>query len=115
MKNLHARLLSFLLLVLLLPALSIAAEGQDANRPHWNNIDVILENVEPARAHFLPFADRETAVQGDPAASDFFLSLNGTWKFHYSESPVNVLTNPATCPTAGIPELKVSAVNIRKV
>ncbi len=35
--------------------------------------------------------------------------------FHYSESPVNVLTNPATCPTAGIPEFKVTAVNIHKV
>ncbi|TLN25410.1 formate dehydrogenase subunit alpha [bacterium] len=35
--------------------------------------------------------------------------------FHYSESPVNVLTNTAYCPTAKIPELKVTAVAIRKV
>ncbi len=35
--------------------------------------------------------------------------------FHYSESPVNVLTNPAVCPTAKIPEYKVTAVKIRKV
>jgi formate dehydrogenase major subunit/formate dehydrogenase alpha subunit len=35
--------------------------------------------------------------------------------FHYGESPVNVLTNTAYCPTAKIPELKVTAVSIRKV
>jgi formate dehydrogenase alpha subunit len=35
--------------------------------------------------------------------------------FHYSETPVNVLTNPALCPTAKIPEFKVTAVKIRKV
>jgi len=34
--------------------------------------------------------------------------------FHYSESPVNVLTNPATCPTAKIPEYKVCAVRVEK-
>jgi formate dehydrogenase alpha subunit len=34
--------------------------------------------------------------------------------FHYSESPVNVLTNPATCPTAKIPEYKVCAVKVQK-
>jgi len=35
--------------------------------------------------------------------------------FHYSESPVNVLTNPAACPTAKIPEYKVCAVKVEKV
>ena len=30
--------------------------------------------------------------------------------FHWKESPVNLLTNPALDPTAKIPELKVSAV-----
>jgi formate dehydrogenase alpha subunit len=34
--------------------------------------------------------------------------------FHYSESPVNVLTNPAMCPTAKIPEYKVCAVRVEK-
>ena len=34
--------------------------------------------------------------------------------FHYSESPVNVLTNPALCPTAKIPEYKVCAVRVEK-
>jgi formate dehydrogenase alpha subunit len=34
--------------------------------------------------------------------------------FHFAESPVNALTNPALDPVAKIPELKVCAVNIEK-
>ncbi|MBN1410861.1 MAG: formate dehydrogenase subunit alpha [Spirochaetales bacterium] len=35
--------------------------------------------------------------------------------FHFKESPVNVLTNPALDKTAKIPELKVCAVRIEKI
>jgi predicted molibdopterin-dependent oxidoreductase YjgC len=35
--------------------------------------------------------------------------------FHFAESPVNVLTNPALDPVAKIPELKVAAVRIEKM
>jgi formate dehydrogenase alpha subunit len=44
-------------------------------------------------------------------------TLPGTvfMSFHYSESPVNALTNPACCPTAKIPEYKVCAVKVEKV
>jgi len=38
-----------------------------------------------------------------------------TMNFHFAESPVNVLTNPALDPVAKIPELKVCAVKIEKV
>ncbi len=34
--------------------------------------------------------------------------------FHFSDSPVNKLTNCVVCPTAKIPEFKVSAVKIEK-
>jgi len=35
--------------------------------------------------------------------------------FHFSETPTNVLTNPALDPIAKIPELKVCAVKISKI
>jgi formate dehydrogenase major subunit len=35
--------------------------------------------------------------------------------FHYWESPVNKLTNPALDPIAKIPELKVAAANVKKL
>jgi len=71
---------------LVLPPLDGACESEPA-RLHWNNIDVIRENVEPPRAHFDSYASRAAALAGDVAANDFFRSLNGDWKFHYSESP----------------------------
>ena len=66
------KLQGFLLLILVV--LPVAADGE-AGRPHWNNIEVIRENTEPPRAHFVPVAGGE------------FLSLNGDWKFRYSDSP----------------------------
>jgi len=57
------------------------------DRPHWNNIEVIRENVEAPRAHFRPYATAQAAVAADRADSFFFQSLNGKWKFHYSDSP----------------------------
>jgi len=35
--------------------------------------------------------------------------------FHFKETAANLLTNPQTCPTAKIPELKACAVNIEKI
>ena len=35
--------------------------------------------------------------------------------FHFWEAAANVLTNPVTDPTAGIPEFKVCAVKIERV
>jgi len=34
--------------------------------------------------------------------------------FHFGESPVNQLTNPALDPVSKIPELKVCAVRVEK-
>ena len=49
------------------------------NRPSWNDINVIRENTEAPRAHFIP-------GRVDPA-NIRQLSLNGTWRFNYSDSP----------------------------
>jgi len=55
------------------------------SRPAWNDIDVIRENVESPRAHFVAYPKREDALaRGD---NPNFQSLNGLWKFHYSDSP----------------------------
>ncbi|MEM7431241.1 MAG: glycoside hydrolase family 2 TIM barrel-domain containing protein [Pseudomonadota bacterium] len=48
-------------------------------RPHWNNIDVIRENVEAPRAHFIP----------QRGGGSFYRQLNGHWYFNYSDSPAD--------------------------
>ena len=35
--------------------------------------------------------------------------------FHFSETPTNVLTNPALDPVAKIPELKICAMKLNKI
>jgi len=47
-------------------------------RPAWNDIDVIRDNVEAPRAHFVP-------VRG--TGDTFRKSLNGDWQFSYSPTP----------------------------
>jgi len=58
------------------------------SRPHWNNIDVIRENAEPPRAMFVAYRSAENALAGDINSNSRYQSLNGDWKFSFSESPV---------------------------
>lgn len=57
------------------------------SRPHWNNIDVIRENVEAPRAMFIAHRSAAEALAGDLSANSRYQSLNGDWKFNYSDSP----------------------------
>lgn len=55
------------------------------SRPAWNDIGTIRENVEAPRAHFVGYPNREDAIARE--SNSRFQSLNGDWKFHYSDSP----------------------------
>ena len=57
------------------------------DRPAWNDINVIRENVEAPRAHFVPFETKEAALNHDVAANQWHQSLNGQWKFNYADTP----------------------------
>jgi beta-galactosidase len=59
----------------------------DGGRPHWNNVDVIRENVEAPRAYFLAYASAQEALAANLAGNTRYRSLNGDWKFNYSDSP----------------------------
>lgn len=66
-----------------------AAPAPDTAPPVWENEQVIQINREPARATFVPFADAEQALAGDPAASPWFASLSSetAWRFHWVPRP----------------------------
>ncbi|MFC0215071.1 glycoside hydrolase family 2 TIM barrel-domain containing protein [Paenibacillus chartarius] len=56
--------------------------------PEWNNNPDIFElNRMKAHAALMPFPSVEQALQGDRAASPYTISLNGSWKFSFAESP----------------------------
>lgn len=76
------RNLSFVLLsVFLLISNSIQSQAVSHD---WENNHVLQINREPARAYFFPFGSK---------SGDRSLSLNGTWKFHWSPRPEGKIEN----------------------
>ena len=72
------------LIVLLASPLVIAHEGMSYD---WENPQIIGRHKEAPHATLMPFADRDTAMRGDPTRSPWFKSLNGAWRFHWSPNP----------------------------
>ena len=62
----------------------VAGIAQPDNRPEWEQPDVVAVGREPMKATFFNFESVEKAVAGDPAASQYYRSLDGTWSFAYS-------------------------------
>ncbi|HZI31214.1 MAG TPA: hypothetical protein VFF11_02665, partial [Candidatus Binatia bacterium] len=58
-----------------------------ASLPDWENQHVLEINREPVRSSFVPFPSAAAALHDENTNSPFFLSLDGTWKFHWVPSP----------------------------
>ena len=53
----------------------------------WENPEMIGQNKEPPHCTLIPYEDFQKAVAGDRFASRYFLSLSGSWKFHWVRKP----------------------------
>jgi beta-galactosidase len=51
------------------------------------DIGITSVNTEKPNCTMLPCSGIEEAIQDDPAESPYYLSLNGTWKFHWVSKP----------------------------
>ncbi len=76
-----------LLGMLLLAAGDATGRQTRPDLPAWEDPAVFQVNCEPGRAWFTPHADAATAADPEPESSPFYLSLNGTWKIHWSPTP----------------------------
>ncbi len=86
------RISIILVYTFLLSTLSLVA----ADKVPWQDPEINQINREPMRAHFIPFKNEANALkqQGLPTHQRFDvspsaerrISLNGTWKFHYSRN-----------------------------
>jgi beta-galactosidase len=65
----------------------VAGTAQSANTPEWEQPEVVAVNREPMKATFFNYESRAKAIAGDMAASQYYRSLDGTWKFAYSPNP----------------------------
>ena len=55
----------------------------------WENPAVFGINKEAPRATAFPYANAKQALKGNPAASPFYFSLNGEWKFNWVYKPAD--------------------------
>ncbi|MBB4660399.1 glycoside hydrolase family 2 TIM barrel-domain containing protein [Parvularcula dongshanensis] len=80
------RLLTILLLSQLAVAQAHAQEGSD-ELPAWRDPEVVALNRAPMRAYFTPYETKALAETGDPSASRYYQSLDGTWSFGFFPNP----------------------------
>ena len=62
------------------------AQKPEATFTEWHDLQVNDVNRFPMHTHFLAFEDEALAMKGDIAKSTRFVSLHGTWKFHWAEN-----------------------------
>lgn len=85
------------MLGLILPSQGIYADNKligfdyaDAMLPkgtEWQSPEDLALNKEKPHAWFFSFADEESARRVLPENSDFWMNLDGIWKFHWSPTP----------------------------
>ena len=55
--------------------------------PDWENPLLTGINNEPPHATFIPYGSEADVIKNDKDHSPWVLSLNGTWKFNWTENP----------------------------
>ena len=53
----------------------------------WESPENLAYNKEQPRAYFFSFQDTESARKVLPENSSYWMTLNGTWKFHWASNP----------------------------
>ena len=80
----------FLLILTLFVITLLSAKNHDSKSIYdWENPAVFQQNRLPARATFMVYADRASALLDDYSASPYFRSLSGKWKFNWVKKPAD--------------------------
>ena len=72
---------------LLTGLLVVGSLATAAQRPEWNNLDVLHLNREAPHATMMVYPDAKAALRYDRTTSPWFRSLNGDWQFNWVRSP----------------------------
>jgi beta-galactosidase len=77
------------LLTLLLSAPAVVAAAPPTTPPlrDWEDPAVFERGQVPPHAPAIPYADLDQALARRPEASPYFMSLNGSWRFHWAPIP----------------------------
>ena len=63
------------------------SQSEQNNVNDWENPKVIGINKEKSRCTLIPFSDIENALKNNVETSNYYKSLNGSWKFNWVEKP----------------------------
>lgn len=61
--------------------------GQSFSFTEWENEKIVDINKEPAHATFMSYPNEQMAVENNFKKSPWYKSLNGNWKFYYTDQP----------------------------
>lgn len=73
--------------------------------PYWKDLHVTSVNREKPRTTFMTYAERSQAMTGKYESSPYYELLNGTWKFYYTDSHLQ-LPADITSPSANTSDWK---------
>jgi beta-galactosidase len=57
--------------------------------PEWEDPEVVGINKEPGHCTLMPYLDLEKALEANRVDSQFYQSLNGSWKFNWVNKPTD--------------------------
>ncbi len=77
------------ILMLVFLSSTCAAFGQTFSYTEWEDEKVVDINKLPAHASFMSYANQQMALENEYEKSSWFKSLNGMWKFNFTETPEN--------------------------
>ena len=70
----------------ILIALALVISGFSvASTPEWQKVETTSVGRENPRSYFMSYSTRDDAVVGDFTKSQYYKTLNGTWKFKYMD------------------------------
>lgn len=75
------------LVILLLCCMIMLGMASSTETEEWENPDIIGINKLSPHCTLMPFPSEETASVSDRTKSPYYLSLTGTWKFHWVPVP----------------------------
>jgi len=103
--NLFAKRIIYFILI----SFTVLTSNAQEKLPYWKDLQVIAVNKEQPRTTFMSFDNRKDALQSiqnpyfDYSVSKYHSSLNGTWKFYFTEDSNNLpgnITDPAVSTSA---------------
>ena len=94
--------------VILTTGAATAATASDGGKlPYWQDMNVISVNRVAPRTAFMTYGDSTSALAGRYESSEFYRSLNGTWKFLYADDWRSLPADVTACDTSAWADITV--------